>query len=120
MLFKFALEYVTKRVQVNQNGSKLNGTLQLLVKTDDANMLVGSVHIRKKNTEALLVGNKETGLEVSADKTKYMVMSRDRNAGRNHGIKYDNSSFKNVEDFKYFGTNLNPNTIQEGIRKRLQ
>ena len=36
----------------------------------------------KENAEALLVANKETGLEVNANKTKYMVMSLDRNAGR--------------------------------------
>ena len=35
-----------------------------------------------ENAEALVVATKETGLEVNADKTKYMVMSRDRNAGR--------------------------------------
>ena len=70
-------------VKVNQDGLKLNGTLQLLVNADDANILGGSVHIIKKNTEALLVGSREIGLEVSADKTKYMVMSRDQNAGSN-------------------------------------
>jgi len=26
------------------------------------------------------------------DKTKYMVMSRDQNAGRNHSVRTDNSS----------------------------
>ena len=31
---------------------------------------------------AVLVASKESGLEVNADKTKYMVMSRDQNAGR--------------------------------------
>ena len=39
-----------------------------------------------ENAEALLVATKEIGLEVNADKTKYMVMSRDRNAGRGHRI----------------------------------
>jgi hypothetical protein len=34
------------------------------------------------NAEALVVATKETGLKVNADKTKYMFMSRDRNAGR--------------------------------------
>jgi len=43
------------------------------------------------------------GLEVNADTTKYMVMSRDQNAGRNHSIKTDNSSFERVEEFKYLG-----------------
>jgi hypothetical protein len=39
------------------------------------------VHTIKKNKEALVIANKEIGLEVNADKTKYMVMSRDQNAG---------------------------------------
>jgi len=38
-LLKFALEYVIKRVQVNQDGLKLNGTHQLLAYADDVNIL---------------------------------------------------------------------------------
>jgi hypothetical protein len=37
-----------------------------------------------ESTEALLVASKEIGLEVSADKTKYMVMSRDQDAVGSH------------------------------------
>jgi hypothetical protein len=37
---------------------------------------------KKKHTENMLVGSKETGLEVKADKTKYVVIFRDQNAGR--------------------------------------
>ena len=48
----------------------------------------------KENAEALSVATKEIGLEVNADKTKYMVMSRDRNAGRGHRVKIDNSSIE--------------------------
>jgi hypothetical protein len=72
---------------------KLNSTRQLLVCADDANMLGGSVHSTKKRSEAL-VDSKETRLEVNADKTKYMVMSRDQNAGVSHNIKIDNISFE--------------------------
>ena len=61
---------------------KLNGTHQFLVDADVVNILGGSEHNIKQNAEALVVANKETGLEVNADKTKYMVMSRDREAGR--------------------------------------
>jgi len=32
---------------------------------------------------------KAIGLEVNADKPKYMIVSRDQNAGRSHGIKID-------------------------------
>ena len=36
--------------------------------------------------------NVEIGLDVNADKNKYMVMSRDQNAGRSHNVKFDSSS----------------------------
>ena len=54
---------------------KLNGTHQLLAYADDASILGGSTHILKENAEALVAATRESGLEVSADKTKYMVMS---------------------------------------------
>jgi hypothetical protein len=91
-----------------QDGLKF--THQLLVYDDDANILGGSICTYYKNTEALLVATKEIGLEVNADKTKYMVMSRDQNAGRSQNIKTDNISFERVEYFKYLGTTL---TIQK-------
>ena len=72
---------------------KLNSAHQLLVYADDVNILGGRVHTIKENAEALIVASKENGLEVDADKTKYMVISGDKNAGRNHTIKTDNSSF---------------------------
>ena len=37
--------------------------------------------LQRKNTDDLVFASKETGLEVNADKTKYVVMSRDQNAG---------------------------------------
>ena len=64
---------------------------------------------------------KETGLEVNADKTKYVFMSRDQNAGRSYSMKIDNSSIERVEEFKYLGTTLaNQNCIQEEIKSRLK
>ena len=100
---------------------KLNGTHQLLAYDDDVNILGGSVHTVKENAEALVVPTKEMGLEVKADKTKYMIMSRDQNAGRSHSMKTDNTSIERVEEFKYLGTKLtNKNSIQEEIKGRLK
>ena len=61
LLFNFSLEYAIRRVQVNQDGLKLNGTHQLLAYADDINILGGSVHTVKENAEALVVATKGTG-----------------------------------------------------------
>jgi len=87
LLFNFALEYAIRRIQVNQDGLQLNGKHQSLVYADDVNILNESVHTIKKIKDGLLVGSKEIGLEVNADKTKYMVISQDQNAGRSHNLK---------------------------------
>ena len=121
MPFNFALEYAIRRVQVNQDGLKLSGTHQLLAYADDVNMLGGSIHTLMENAEALVAATREIGLEVSADKNKYMVMSRDQNAGRIHSVRIDNSTFERVEEFKYLGTVLtNQNSIAEEIKSRMK
>jgi hypothetical protein len=59
------------------------------------------------------------GLEVNTDKTKYMALSHQQNAEKNHDIKIVNRSFENVAQLKYFGTTvINQNMIQEEIKKR--
>jgi hypothetical protein len=105
--FNFALEYAIRRVQVNQDVLKLNGTHQLLGYADDVNISVGSAHTVKENAEALVVATKEIGLEVNADKTKYMVMSREKNVGRSYSMKIDNSSIEKGGRFQMFGNNIN-------------
>ena len=92
---------------------KLNGSHQLLVYADNVNILVGRIYTIKKNRAALVYASKDTGLEIIADNTKYMVMSRDQNAT----IKIYNSSFERVEQFTYMGVTLmNQNSIQEKFR----
>jgi hypothetical protein len=60
---------------------------------------------------------KEFGVELNADITQYMVMSRDQNTGQSHSIKTENSSLEMAEDFKYMGTALtNKNYIQKEIK----
>jgi hypothetical protein len=69
---------------------KLNGTRQLLAYGDDVNLLGDDVDAIKKKTEILIVASKEFGLEINAEKTKYMVLSSHRNAGQNQDIQTAN------------------------------
>ena len=48
-------------------------------------------------------------------------MSGDQSAGRSHNMKFDNSSFEMVEQFKYLESSLtNRNSIQGEIKSRLK
>ena len=49
-----------------------------------------------------------------------MVTSLDQNAGRSNNIEVGNSCFERVEEFRYLGTNLNQNAIQEERKSRLK
>jgi hypothetical protein len=92
-------------------------THQLLVYADDVNLLGHNIDIIKKNTETVIDASKEAVLEVNTEKTKYMLLSRHQHAGQNRDMKIGNRLFENVAQFKYLGTTItNQNLNQEKIR----
>jgi hypothetical protein len=109
-----------QKVQENQVGLKQNWKHQLLAYADDVNLLGDNIGTIKKNTEILIDASKDVGLEVSVEKTKYMLLSRQQNVGKNLDIIIANRLFENVSQFKYLGmTVTNQNLIQEEIMGRL-
>jgi hypothetical protein len=117
LLFNFALEDAVRRVEAKEEGLKLNGTHQLLVYADGVNIRSGSIYTINQNTKDLVV----TGLEVSAEKTRYVVMSRDQHTVHNYNIRIGYKSFEMVEQLRYLGTTLkNQNFVHEEIKSRLK
>jgi hypothetical protein len=66
------------------------------VYADDVNLLGDNIDTIKKNTQTLMDASKKVGLEVNIEKTKYMLLSRDQNAGKNYDIKIANRCLENV------------------------
>jgi hypothetical protein len=120
LLFNFVLEYAIRKVLRNKVGLELNGTHQLLVYANDVTLLGDSINTIKENKESFLDASSDVGLDINAEKTKYMIMSRHPNSGQNQNTRRANESFESVAKFKYLGTTLtNQNDIHDEIKSRL-
>jgi hypothetical protein len=72
---------------------------------DDVNLLGYNINIIKENRETLLEASRDVGLEINAQKMKYM-MSRHPNSGQNWNVRIANESFGKVAKFKYLGMTM--------------
>jgi hypothetical protein len=82
--------------------------------------LADSVNTIKEKSETLLEASRDIGLEINAEKAKYMIMSGHLNSGQNQNIRTANESFEKGATFKYWGTTLtNQNDIHDEIKSRL-
>jgi hypothetical protein len=66
----FEILPIIRKIQERFEGLELNGVHKLLVSA--CNLVEDNTHTINENTEILLNSSKEVGLEVNAEKTKYM------------------------------------------------
>jgi hypothetical protein len=66
----------------NQKGLKSTATHDLLVYAADVNLLEDNKSTTRNNTKLLIDTNNEAALAVNAEKTKYMLLSHHKNAGK--------------------------------------
>jgi hypothetical protein len=101
LLFNFSLQYANRQVQENQVSLELNGTHQLLVYADIN--LSDNMNTIKENTKTLIGTSRDIGLEINAEKTKYVIMSHHQNSGQNQNTRTANELFKMLENSNMWG-----------------
>jgi hypothetical protein len=80
LLFTFSSEHVIPKVQECQEGLQLNGIYERLSCVNGVYIPGEAINTIKTNTVLLLKAGKDTGLEINAQKGKYMLTSRQQNA----------------------------------------
>jgi len=75
----------------------------------------------KNTTKELITRALNMGLIINKGKTKYMVVTRGNQLDQNRRLKIESYCFEKVENFKYFGVDINSlNNYHEEIRLRIK
>jgi hypothetical protein len=82
---------------------------------EEISRIFENLHTIKKHTKALVHVSKVNGLEVNADKIRYMVMSRDSNAERSQNVLIGNSYYERTREFIYFWKKNSVKTHREAL-----
>jgi hypothetical protein len=83
------IEFAIRTVQGNDVSLGLNGTCHLLFCADDIDLLDDSINTTEENTEILLQTSRDVGLEINAEKTKYISFPVIRNQDKSRKKQTD-------------------------------
>jgi folylpolyglutamate synthase/dihydropteroate synthase len=86
---------------------KSKWTHQLLIYTDEVNLLGDNINTIKKNIATLIDASKEVVLDVNAEKTRYMLLSHYQNAGQNRDHNDNKQTLRKCGTFQTFENDSN-------------
>lgn len=102
------------------NGTIIFKSKHICAYADDIVLITRGPETLKDVFLELFTAAKKLGLEVNAEKTKYMVISPNEARRRRENITIANMTFENVESFVYLGAELNSaNKISSEIQRRI-
>jgi hypothetical protein len=112
---------VISRLTITPKGTIFNRVTQCIAYADDIVLLGRSVNHLRETLEELKQGAKKVGLEINEDKTKYMIVTRNKDKWqRVQEFTSGEVSYERVDTFKYLESILNEeNYIGLVIRSRV-
>lgn len=119
-LFNFALEIVIRRAHLNNTGTILHKSSQVLAYADDIDLIGRRKATVEEAFQSLEEASNTVGLQSNIDKTKYMRMSRNPPSNGGSGIAVGENTIECVRSFQYLGVNINAsNDMHEEIESRI-
>lgn len=120
LIFNLVLEKAIRQITINPGGTIYNRQLQMLAYADDV-VLIGR---RKEAIQNAFVeldrGGQPLGLQVSEEKSKYMITGRRAPQQRDDRVQVGNKSLERVDEYKYLGSYINENNnIDDDIKHRI-
>lgn len=114
LLFNLALEKALKKVKQQLPGLEVGKKVNILAFADDVTLLAEDANGIKALAETLIKETRKVGLEVSEEKTKYLIVGRQlEEFYLNNSIHVSNYSFERTTDFKYLGVTIDQENREE-------
>ena len=105
---------------LNGTGNIVYKSSQVCAYADDVVLIARSEAILKEMISELIYEGKKMGLEVNANKTKYMRTTKNPARNGTNDIQVEDMIFSGVQNFTYLGVDVNYNNkVSHEIKKRI-
>lgn len=119
VLFNIVLEYIIRKLSVDDKGTIISRIAQIVAYADDVNIMARLLDRAKEILIDLDKSAKEVGVCINEDKTKTMSQTR-RKTPRRQNATIGDYNFEKVEKFTYLKSEITNNANEmEEVKKRI-